>query len=222
MSNAEKINRVLERSGMDDRELVQEINGMIKRMDAGEQLELYGHLSPTAILRKYPILNELSLNVHAKEHLAWSYFRHRIYGTEAWGEELLGEMIGVYAQFRYLAIESLFVEMLKHDRLSLKQLDQADQIFTGKAFIKEAKAFKCRHKIRSGNCLTADDVSELLQLGAYGTIAFALDRNAVTPDGLDQIAEPRPTERDRKKKLDLYQRACKLREGTWEDKSDSS
>jgi len=63
-------------------------------------------------------------------------------------------MLECYSKHQFLAVESLFVEMLKNDFLSINQLGFAEKVFTGKSFVKEAAAFRCRHKVRTGNLIS--------------------------------------------------------------------
>lgn len=67
------------------------------------------------------------------------------------------------------------------------------------------------YQLRAGHLLNEADVSELLQSGAYSTLEFALDKNAITADGLNQIVEPSHMEKDRKIKLALFKKASKYR-----------
>jgi hypothetical protein len=209
--NAEKINSLLKHSDYHENNVIQEINRIIRHMDISEQMELHNALSNEAIEKIYPMLNQLSLHDHAKEHVIWSYFSRKICETGSLTDDLFQEMFKCYSKHQLLAIESLIIEMLKNDFLSTNQLGIAEKVFTGKAFIKEAAAFKCRHKVRTGNLLNEADVSALLQLGAYSTLEFALDKCAITADGLNQIVEPGHMEKDRKKKLALFKKASKYR-----------
>ena len=207
LSASKMLNRLLESSDTCGNELIREMDSLINRMGTGEQMELHGALSSGAIDKIYPLLDQLSLADHAKEHIAWSYFKRKIDGSESLSDELLHEMLECHAKHRFLAIESLFVEMLKHDALSMHQLERVENVFSGKAFVKEATACKCRHKVGNGHLLDESDVSELLRLGAYAALAFALDRKAITAEGLKRIVEPGPGEKDRTKKLALYKKA---------------
>lgn len=58
----------------------------------------------------------------------------------------------------------------------MNQLGFADKVFTGKSFVKEAAAFRCRHKVRTGNLLHESDVTELLMLGAFSTLELQLTK----------------------------------------------
>ncbi|WP_175537604.1 hypothetical protein, partial [Mycobacterium tuberculosis] len=110
-------------------------------------------LSPQAINRLHPVLDKMTIHPHLKEHLVWSYFYHRLSGLDSLSNELMQAMLNEYSQNKFLAVESLFINALKSDIISLKQLEIIEKFFSSKAFIKESAAFKCREIVRAGNKL---------------------------------------------------------------------
>lgn len=145
LSRTANLNAFLEQTDLSERDVIRGINRLVGRMTYSEQMELHGSLSPKAMERLYPLLDRLKLVNGAKEHVTWAFFKRKIDALHALDDGLFREMLEAYGKTRFLAIESLFVEMLKTDKLSMAQLRMAEGIFTGKAFIREAASFRSRH-----------------------------------------------------------------------------
>jgi hypothetical protein len=170
-------------------------------------MNLFSELSTEAINRIYPLLDKIAIHNHTREHITWTYYKQRIHGLSSLSSDIFQDILNVYLIFKFLALESLVIEMLKTDILSLTQVKIAEKVFLSKAFSKESVAFKYRDMIRSGKKLNSEDVLELLQLRAYTTLDFAIEKNAITTDGLNQIVEPVEKEKDRKTRMALFQKA---------------
>ena len=211
MVKATEVNKLLERNEIEVDDLILQVNQVLAMMDAHEQMDIHGALSSDGINRVYAIRNKITIHPHAKEHIVWSYFKHRISGKDSLSDDLIQEMLQEYEENKFLAVESLFVDSLKNDVLSLSQIEVAENILSGKAFLKESISFKCREIIRSGNSLNADEVSKLIELRAFSTLDFALDKKAITMEGLERFVEPVNSEKDRKIKLVLFQKANKIK-----------
>jgi hypothetical protein len=207
MSQIEKVAVLLECNNFDDFYVIQELNSIINQLDNREQMNLFSELSTEAINRIYPLLDKIAIHNHTREHITWTYYKQRIHGLSSLSSDIFQDILNVYLIFKFLALESLVIEMLKTDILSLTQVKIAEKVFLSKAFSKESVAFKYRDMIRSGKKLNSEDVLELLQLRAYTTLDFAIEKNAITTDGLNQIVEPVEKEKDRKTRMALFQKA---------------
>lgn len=120
------------------------------------------------------------------------------------------ELLQACSATGYLALVSLLIDAVKRDRLTVIQLEKAENIVDNEVFIKEATAFRYRESVKAGELLNTDDLLKLLNRRAYTTLDFILERKAVTKEALEVFWEPEIGERDKKIKESLYRKAKKL------------
>ncbi|WP_341278981.1 hypothetical protein [Paenibacillus sp. FSL H8-0537] len=196
----------LENDNEDD-QLIGTINLLLAKMDLDEQLELHGRLSPKALSNIYNARDKVEMHPQVKEHIVFAFFGGKIVEQGQIAKPLFNEMLYEYKANGFISLESILITAMKKDSLSLAQVMELEQFLSGSAFLKEAEAFKCRGKVRSGEKLDADQVVNLLHLRAYHALDFALDHGAISENGLKALEEPTASESDRKIKLALFQKA---------------
>ncbi|WP_068773830.1 hypothetical protein [Paenibacillus sp. FJAT-26967] len=208
------INSIFEQKSLDKNSLLRKINEAMAVLSIGEQLELHCLLSTEALVGLYETIGEIDINSQAKEHITWHYFKQRLLvESSIVGDDFLKDLLSVYEVTRYLALESLIIELLKTFRITNEQLVKIEDNVKSKTFLKESILYKYRSYIVRDNKLTKDEVIELLNLRAYHILDFALESNAVSVEGLNQLILPIVTSADKKRKEGLYNKAkSKLKE----------
>ncbi|MDQ8737407.1 hypothetical protein [Paenibacillus sp. LHD-38] len=186
------------------------INSFISEMDTNQQLRLNGDLTHKANYRLFHAMNQTVLIPGAKEHIAFSYFSASFAKEHRVGDHLLEELLQAFSATGYLALVSLLINALKRDRLTVIQLEKAEKMMDNEVFIKEASAFRYRVAVKEGKLLNTDDLLKLLNMRAYTTLDFVLERKAVTKEALGGFWEPVIVERDKKIKESLYRKAKQL------------
>lgn len=207
MSKGIELNRLLETSNQEhlEDELLK-MNSLISKMDIGEQLGLAGELSNIGMRRLYALMNHTVMVQGAKEHLAYAYFEDRI-KQQGMDDDILAELLQAYSETEFIAIASILIDALKCDVMTVSQLEAAEKTVFDQTFLKEANAFKYRVAAKAGMLLNREDIKILLNLRAYSTLAFVLDKNAVAQAALDLFHEPIDGEKDKKMKRALFQKA---------------
>ncbi|MGG4143830.1 hypothetical protein ABEW34_11900 [Paenibacillus algorifonticola] len=205
--SAEELEAIHLENDNEDDQIIESINILLAKMDLDEQLELHGMPSPKALSNIYNARDKVEMHPHVKEHIAFAYFSGKIAEQGHIDMTLFNEILHEYKANGFIGLESVLITEMKKDSLSPAQVIELEQFLSGNAYHKEAEAFKCREKVRSGEKVDTDQVMNLLYLRAYHALDFALDHGAIAGNGLKAFKEPTASERDRKIKLALFQKA---------------
>ncbi|MBP1991160.1 hypothetical protein [Paenibacillus eucommiae] len=204
-----KINSLFEASDH-DKQVIDKINKIISFLDTDEQLRIHSDLSEVSLKGIYTYRNEININDHAKEHITWWYFRQMVDTIPPMiPDKMLNEIIDEYRRVKYIALESIILNLMKNERLSLKQVDSLKSEFHSKAFHKEAISFKAKNLIRSRIFLDKEFVGELLQAKAYDVLEFAIDNHILAEESFVLFMHPSQGEENGKVKKRLFDKIQK-------------
>ncbi|WP_442600775.1 hypothetical protein [Paenibacillus sp. KN14-4R] len=119
-----------------------ELEDLINSMELTEQLGIHSLLNRSTI--KVITDNKDIINVHssAKEHIIWFYFNNLL-----WSGEVLDQLIDIYKEEHYLALESIVISAIKSDEIELNQISKLESTFNSKEFIKQIERWKQRNGI---------------------------------------------------------------------------
>ncbi|MCP1310210.1 hypothetical protein [Paenibacillus tyrfis] len=209
MSDAAKaINELARDCCYSEEEMIKSLELLITQLELGQQLELHSLLSEEALSMIYSFRKRLAVAPAVQEHLVWRYFSGKVSKSgDSIDAKLFDEMIQEFIDSRSLGIESIIIQAVKSDFLTDSQLEKAKSVLTSKVFEKEYLACSFRKKIDSGVILDSGDIRKLLEIRAYSILELAIDKKAVTSDGLNCFVAPGEGTPDKKMKSNLFRKA---------------
>ncbi|KEQ23517.1 hypothetical protein [Paenibacillus tyrfis] len=209
MSDASKaINELARDRRYSKEEMIKRLEHLITQLELGQQLELHSSLSEEALSMIYSFRKRLAVAPAVQEHLVWRYFKGGVSKSgDSIDAKLFDEMIHEFIDSGSLGVESIIIQVVKSDILTESQLEKAKSVLTSKAFEKEYLACSFRKKIDSGMMLDSGDIHKLLEIRAYSILELAIDKKAVTSDGLNCFVAPGEGTSDKKMKLNLFRKA---------------
>ena len=83
--------------------------------------------------------DNLYVDSGVKEHIVWYYFC-----KVEWSDQKLSEIIKIYKQDKYLALESRVVSAIKKDEVNENQVLQIQEVFDSKEIEKQIKKWNER------------------------------------------------------------------------------
>lgn len=111
---------------------IKEIERLIRSLSLSDQLGLHSKLS----LRILEVIkdNKDQIDIHksVKEHMIWYYF-----SQQEWREAVLEEVIHVYNEEGFIAMESIVVTALKEDQVEEYQIQTISKAFDTKEVKKQ-------------------------------------------------------------------------------------
>jgi hypothetical protein len=193
---------------------MEKVNQSIMDLEEGDLLSIFVGLSDAALENMYLQLGSIRLSEGSIEHLIYHYYVKKVRGVNLNQNDSMGflinQLITDYEKFKCIALESIVIYLVKHYQLDDEQMDMLSEAFKSSAVVKEVRKLKYRRYIEGGNMLEGNQVSELLDLGAFELIEKALDFNRINHEGLKRIQMPMSGENHKKKKMRLFTRAQAL------------
>ncbi|WP_435921101.1 hypothetical protein [Paenibacillus sp. DYY-L-2] len=117
-----------------------EIERLINAMDLSDQLEIHSLLNSSTIKAITKNKNEIHIDSSVKEHMIWFYF-HGL----SWSDKMLDQLIQIYNEEHYLALESIVIRAIKTNEVKMNQIDRMESAFSSKEFQKQIKSWKQRN-----------------------------------------------------------------------------
>ncbi|WP_410769516.1 hypothetical protein [Fontibacillus sp. BL9] len=119
-----------------------EIEKQINLMDISDQHEIHSLLHESTIEVITENKDEINIASSVKEHIIWFHFYNL-----TWSDEMLDQLIKIYKEERYLALESRVVSAIKSDEINDSQIQKLESIFSSKEFRKHIERWKKRNGI---------------------------------------------------------------------------
>lgn len=183
------------------------INQVITGLEEGDLFEIYKGLSDAALENMYENLNLIDLQNDSKEHFIY-YF---LYNKCEKNKDFFNQLIESYDKYKFLAIESLVVYLIKKEKLDNYQINLISNKFKVNVVQKELYKLNIRRSLDLEQYkLSLDEYRKLLEFDAYDVIENALKKNRVEIDVLKNILMPQNGERFKTKKMNLYNKAVYL------------
>ncbi|OBR68945.1 hypothetical protein A7K91_15065 [Paenibacillus oryzae] len=105
---------------------------LIKSIDISDQLGLHGELGIEALRTIKDNRDQLNIDESVKEHMIWYYFT-----KQDWSDSILAEVIKIYEQNSYIALESTVVSALKQGNVEEHQIEIIRRAFNKKEIVKQ-------------------------------------------------------------------------------------
>lgn len=189
---------------------VDQMNVLLSRLTNIELAQIHGFLEFDALEKLNKLANELNLSLEAKEHIAYKYYLLLTNQQQnAINTELLLEIIEVYKETSYNALESLLILLLKEDKIHYNDVAFLKKI-DSKTVKKEIFLRSIRVKISNKQIILYDEVLELLNLNQYKILEDILDKNLLEKETLCLFINLNDEEKFKKSKKKLAMRAQKL------------
>lgn len=170
-------------------------------MDISDQLQLHGQLHLESLKFISEHRDQLNLSDDAIEHIIWFY-----YSKQEWTDELLLKICEDYKKQPMTALESLIISKLKDDRITTKQFDTIESVFSGKEIKRQLYFLKLRRKLSIEEELSKNEIEKALELRGYTYLEEAFEKSLISDSYINLFPAPKPGENDRKQKENLYKR----------------
>ncbi|VTR42772.1 hypothetical protein [Paenibacillus lautus] len=105
-----------------------EINFLLSKFRYDDIEGIHGDLCNTALQYISNNLEDFHLPKGAKEHILYKKYAFLISEKEDIDAELLLGLVSDYQNYYFLALESLIIEMLKKDKISIQHIGLLDQL----------------------------------------------------------------------------------------------
>lgn len=111
---------------------IKELERLIRSLSLSDQLGLHSKLSlqTLEVIKDYK--DQIDIRKHVKEHMIWYYF-----SQQEWREAVLEEIIHVYNEEGFIAMESIVVSALKEDQVEEHQIETIRKAFDTKEVKKQ-------------------------------------------------------------------------------------
>ncbi|SDG37116.1 hypothetical protein SAMN04488542_13842 [Fontibacillus panacisegetis] len=119
-----------------------EVENLISVLDISDQHGIHSLLKETTIKVITENKDKINIAYSVKEHIIGFHF-YKL----SWSDDMLDQLIKIYKEERYLALESRVISAIKSDEIIVSQLNKLESIFSSKEFIKQIESWKKR------NCL---------------------------------------------------------------------
>ncbi len=191
-----------------EKNLIQHINEILLKMTCSEQLELHGNVKSATLKSLYKYIDEINVELDVKEHIVWFYYVRLYQRTNALIEDcVLNEIRNDYMKFHFGALESLVIDLIRQNQMSLKQIQRAQEVMKNKEINKQYHIYKAKEDVDNGTLLDRAHINKLLELNAFQAIEYALEKNSIKKEALCEFKRPEKGEKDRKIKEVLYKKA---------------
>ncbi|KOP67332.1 hypothetical protein AMS62_20330 [Bacillus sp. FJAT-18019] len=119
-----------------------EIEKLIKILDISDQHELHSLLNKKTIEVITEHRGKINIASSVKEHIIWFHF-----DKLSWSEEMLDQLINIYKEEHYLALESRVISAMKSDEIDVSQIDKLECVFSSLEFKKQIENWKKRNSL---------------------------------------------------------------------------
>jgi hypothetical protein len=197
----------------EDQGLIQtRLNIILSQLCTSDQLGLYSELSDKALAGIYIMIDKINISKGAAEHIIWYYYKKKIEASSnTVNDKVVIQILNDYGKYKYIALESLIIELIKNYRLTPELFISTQETLTDNTEIrKQIYLSKIRSQIRGGEVLNKEQIVKLLNYAAYYDLNSILDQKAVNADSLDLFAKPEINESHKKIKTILYEKARML------------
>jgi len=200
----DKINYLFEKLYYDEVDY-KELNGLLFKISVENQLQIHNDLTEKAIIGLYNLKDRLNLNQYVIEHLEWSYFKNLISDENKINDALLKEIINEYKRTKFIAIESILIDLIKEDKITPLQLEEIKNNLQSNEISKQALIFESKNKANLGIKITAEETKKLLEVKAFEFLKYCLEKKAIEKDALELFLKPKTGETSRKIKNILFE-----------------
>ncbi|MBE9916467.1 hypothetical protein G8C92_20830 [Paenibacillus donghaensis] len=119
-----------------------EIEKQINLMDISDQHGIHSLLHESTIEVITENKDEINIASSVKEHIIWFYF-YKL----AWSDNMMDQLIKIYKEESYLALESRVISAIKSDEINDSQIHKLESTFSSKEFQKQIERWKRRNGI---------------------------------------------------------------------------
>ena len=207
----EDINTILE-SKQEENLIVSSFNKTIKKISSDEQLRLHSYLSIDGLQVMYKIIDMVDIDNDAKEHLIWYYYKELVLEYNDFvNDDLLNQLLDDYQRYNYIALKSMFIDLLKGGKLNVDQVEKIEISINEEEIQKYIYSAKTKDYIDNHKLLNKEQVQKLFKAKAYDVLEYAIDKAAVETDALEEFKNPISGENSRKIKVILYNKAMRIK-----------
>ncbi|WP_223070544.1 hypothetical protein [Paenibacillus caui] len=154
-----------------------ELNFLLSQVENDEIEGIHGDLCDDALQYISSNIDEMSLPTGAKEHLLYKKYALLIDSMKSYDEKFLLDLVNDYQKYSFLALESLIIEMLKKDRISIQYFDLLDGL--SETIRKEIFASLVRNKIREKVLLSAEETEQLYLYEKFTILEDAIENKLI-------------------------------------------
>lgn len=119
-----------------------EIEKLINIMNISVQHGIHSLLDESTIEVITKNKDNINIASSVKEHIIWLHF-YKL----PWSDEMLDQLIKIYKEERYLALESRVISAIKSDEIDVSQINKLESIFSSKEFINQIESWKKRNSL---------------------------------------------------------------------------
>ncbi|KOR90294.1 hypothetical protein [Paenibacillus solani] len=119
-----------------------EIEKLIKILDISDQHELHSLLNEKTIEVITEHKDKINIASSVKEHIVWFHF-YKL----SWSDEMLDQLINIYKEEHYLALESRVISAMKSDEIDVSQIEKLECVFSSLEFKKQIENWKKRNSL---------------------------------------------------------------------------
>ena len=186
-----------------DKLLAHKLAESFSKLDVSEQLSLHSELPLRVLDILVRLRNKIDVVNNVKEHLVWHYYDHLLFNNNVIDDSVLEELFICYQEEKYIALESIIINLLKRHKLKGYQVEKIKTVVESR----EIKKYVIDFEISNGKVADEDTIKKLYELRAYETLNYILANNSLELDTLNEFRNPEQTEMDRRTKMKLYQKA---------------
>lgn len=201
------INEILENMQPEDEKEISRCNCLFSQLE--NPYDLHGQLSFKALENFYRNRSKFQLADSAKEHIIFKYLSELV-DNGMISDPLLTELIHLYYETKYLAVESILVRLIKNKQINQDQANTIHQHFKDSEIQKQIFLYSIREQIKESVCFDEKTILKLLNYQAYDMLNQILDLKMIDKNALALFQCPVFNENFYKKKKTLYTKAQNL------------
>ncbi|KEO82851.1 hypothetical protein [Tumebacillus flagellatus] len=139
------------------------------------------------------------------EHALWRYYSTTLLTeTIPLSTELFEEILDLYLPDQNLVLESVWVQLIKQNRLAPEQVERIRSASDSREIRKQLLIHRLKEKADQQKVFSREDVRELLQIRAYSLLQSALEQGLAEDGARQEFRKPLDGERDKKHLMSLY------------------
>lgn len=203
-----EINDLLMEDELESGRLISSLNTVFAKIQPPDQMRVHNDVSKQSLICLYRILDQLNIAKEVKEHLMYGYYLQIVNDEKLFTQNVFNELVDDYNKTKFVALESVVINLIKWDALSNEQVKIVDKVFgEKKAVKKQLVGHTARSILRQGIPLDMNIVKELLEWNNFDLLEQTLEKKLIAYDALHLFKKPSEGEENKKKKERLFLKA---------------